>query len=112
MAIPSRFELPISSLTGRRVRPLHHGTASASVETTASIESTAATQCQSTLRSCKTVNYYTRNDFDWLAKKSLAVVTANAFVANFNFASGCDHHGSNFVTTGKPFDFRPLFWLF
>ena len=26
MAIPSRFELPISSLTGRRVKPLHHGT--------------------------------------------------------------------------------------
>ena len=25
MATPSRFELPISSLTGRRVRPLHHG---------------------------------------------------------------------------------------
>ena len=28
LAIPSRFELPISSLTGRRVRPLHHGTLS------------------------------------------------------------------------------------
>ena len=25
VATPSRFELPISSLTGRRVRPLHHG---------------------------------------------------------------------------------------
>ena len=30
MATPSRFELPISSLTGRRVRPLHHGAAKAS----------------------------------------------------------------------------------
>ena len=29
MATPSRFELPISSLTGRRVRPLHHGAAKA-----------------------------------------------------------------------------------
>ncbi len=27
VATPSRFELPISSLTGRRVRPLHHGAA-------------------------------------------------------------------------------------
>ena len=30
MATPSRFELPISALTGRRVRPLHHGAASIS----------------------------------------------------------------------------------
>ena len=41
MAIPIRFELTISSLTGRRVRPLHHGTTSRNKS--APIESTAGT---------------------------------------------------------------------
>ncbi len=99
VAIPIRFELTISSLTGRRVKPLHHGTAWRYEPPLLRV------------RRVPLVSQQHKNRHR-LFCKGLAVIAADPLVTDFDFARGGDHNGRDLVAAGQPFDLGPLIGLF
>ncbi len=97
LATPSRFELPISSLTGRRVRPLHHG---AVVRKVRSPEGLAASgPIIQSYRDGPDASISLR----WRLIGSV-VVAADALVPDFDFAFSGHHNRRYAITSGEPLD--------
>ena len=101
MATPSRFELPISSLTGRRVRPLHHGAIAKHLQ--------FCTAEPSEITKLRIPSQQMTEAVKW--SDSLTVVASNAVVTDLNLAIRSHHHRRDLVSTGESLNFSPVLGL-